>query len=101
MDFLVLNSVVRIRAVLFIVFFSILFKSNSQNRISLDTINNTVYIGEFKLKTPSSITSNYIYDEKLNLYIYQSKIGDVEYGLPLTLKPEEYRNLFKRSFKSK
>jgi cell surface protein SprA len=98
LDFLVLNSVVRIRAVLFIVFFSILFESNSQNRISLDTINNTVYIGEFKLKTPSSVTSNYIYDQKLNLYIYQTKIGDVEYGLPLTLKPEEYRNLFKSNF---
>ena len=95
---MVLNSVVRIRAVLFIVFFSILFESNSQNRISLDTINNTVYIGEFKLKTPSSVTSNYIYDQKLNLYIYQTKIGDVEYGLPLTLKPEEYRNLFKSNF---
>ena len=95
---MVLNSVVRIRAVLFIIFFSFLFKANSQNRISLDTINNTVYIGEFKLKTPSSISSNYIYDEKLNLYIYQSKIGNLEYDLPLTLKPEEYRNLFRSNF---
>ena len=87
MDFLVLNSVVRIRAVLFIIFFSFLIKANSQNRISLDTINNTVYIGEFKLKTPSSISSNYIYDEKLNLYIYQSKIGNLEYDLPLADEP--------------
>ncbi len=98
MDFFVLNSVVRIRAVLFIIFFSFLFKSNSQNRISLDTINNTVYIGEFKFQNPSSIISNYVYDEKLDLYIYQSKIGDLEFDLPLTLKPEEYRNLFRSNF---
>ena len=98
MDFFVLNSVVRIRAILFIIFFSFLFKSNSQNRISLDTINNTVYIGEFKFKTPSSIISNYVYDEKLDLYIYQSKIGDLEFDIPLTLKPEEYRNLFRSNF---
>ena len=79
-------------------FFSFLFKANSQNRISLDTINNTVYIGEFKFKTPSSIISNYVYDEKLDLYIYQSKVGDLEFDLPLTLKPEEYRNLFRSNF---
>ena len=91
MDFLFENSVVRLRAIFFIVFFSFLFNVQSQNRISLDTINKTIYIGEFKLKTPTSILSKYIYDEESNLYIYQSKIGDVEYGLPLTLKPEEYR----------
>ena len=98
MDFFFKNSVVRIRAVLFIVFFSLFFKANGQNKISLDTINNTIYIGEFKLKTPSSITSKYIYDEKLNLYIYQSTIGDIDYQLPITLTPEEYRKLFRSKF---
>ena len=92
------NSVVRFRAVFFIVFFSLFLTTYSQNRISLDTINNTVYIGEFKLKIPSSVVSKYIYDQESNLYIYQSKIGEIDYKLPITLTPQEYRNLFKNNF---
>ena len=92
------NSVVRFRAVFFIVFFSLFLTTYSQNRISLDTINNTVYIGEFKLKIPSSVVSKYIYDQELNLYVYQSKIGEIDYKLPITLTPEEYRDLFKSNF---
>ena len=98
MDFLFENSVVRFRAILFVVFFSFLFNVQSQNRISLDTINKTIYIGEFKLKAPTSILSKYVYDEESNLYIYQSKIGDIDYNLPLSLKPDEYRELFKSTF---
>ncbi|MAT79906.1 MAG: cell surface protein SprA [Flavobacteriales bacterium] len=98
MDFLFENSVVRFRAIFFVVFFSFLFNVQSQNRISLDTINKTIYIGEFKLKTPTSILSKYIYDEESNLYIYQSKIGDIDYSLPLSLNPDEYRELFKSTF---
>ena len=98
MDFLFKNSDVRLRATLFIVFFSILSNGFSQNRISLDTINNTIYIGEFKLKTPASIISNYVYDEDLDLYIYQSKIGEINYKLPLTLTPKEYREVYKSNF---
>ena len=82
------NSVVRFRAVFFIVFFSLFLTTYSQNRISLDTINNTVYIGEFKLKIPSSVVSKYIYDQESNLYIYQSKIGEIDYKLPITLTPK-------------
>ena len=84
-----------------VVFFFVLFicsSAHAQNRISLDTINNTVYIGEFKLKTPESIVSKYVYDQELNLYIYQSKIGEIDYKLPITLTPEEYRDLFKSNF---
>ena len=98
MDLLFTNSGVRLRAVFFIVFFSLFLTTYSQNRISLDTINNTVYIGEFKLKIPSSVVSKYIYDQESNLYIYQSKIGEIDYKLPITLTPQEYRNLFKNNF---
>ena len=98
MDFLFKNIAVRLGLSIIFIFFSFLANSQTQNRISLDTINNTVYIGEFKLKTPSSIISKYVYDERLDLYIYQSKIGDIDYKLPLTLTPEEYRNLYKSNF---
>ena len=92
------NSGVRLRAVLILAFFLLFQITYSQNRISLDTINNTVYIGEFKLKTPESIVSKYIYDQELNLYVYQSKIGEIDYKLPITLTPKEYRDLFKSNF---
>ncbi|MBR65609.1 MAG: cell surface protein SprA, partial [Flavobacteriaceae bacterium] len=98
MDLLFTNSGVRLRAVLILAFFLLFQITYSQNRISLDTINNTVYIGEFKLKTPASIVSKYVYDQKLNLYVYQSKIGEIDYKLPITLTPEEYRDLFKSNF---
>ena len=98
MDFLFKNIAVRLGLTTTFIFFSFFVNSQTQNRISLDTINNTVYIGEFKLKTPTSIISKYVYDEDLDLYIYQSKIGDIDYKLPLTLTPEEYRNLYKSNF---
>ena len=54
-------------------------------------------MGEFNLKSPSNIILKYKYDPDLNLYIYQSKIGDIDVGLPLKLTPDEYRNFFKKS----
>ena len=84
----------RVRLTLFL-FFCFLY-SFSQQKITLDTINNTVYIGEFKLKQPSSLISKYKYDPKTNLYIYQSKIGQIDVGLPLKLSPEDYRKIFRK-----
>ena len=54
-----------------VVFFFVLLicsSAHAQNRISLDTINNTVYIGKFKLQTPNNLISKYKYDSKLDLY---------------------------------
>ena len=71
----------------------LLFNSNvfSQKMISLDTIENTVYLGKFKLKTPSSFKSKYTYDPILNRYIYKTKVGEIDVGIPLVLTPEQYR----------
>ena len=82
-----------------VVFFLILFSSkvNAQNRISLDTINNAVYIGEFKLQSTESFISKYKYDSKLNLYLLENKLGNIASGLPLKLTPKEYREIFRKS----
>ena len=47
-----------------VAFILILFSSKgySQNRISLDTINNAVYVGEFKIKNSESFITKYKYD---------------------------------------
>ena len=82
-----------------VVFFLILFfsKVNAQNRISLDTINNAVYVGEFKLQSTESFISKYKYDSKLNLYLLENKLGNIVSGLPLKLTPKEYREIFRKS----
>ena len=82
-----------------VVFFLILisFKVSAQNRISLDTINNSVYVGEFKLQSTESFISKYKYDSKLNLYLLENKFGNIGSGLPLKLTPKEYREIFKKS----
>ena len=86
------------KILLFIVFFSSLFNIYGQRKISLDTLNKTIYLGEFKLNTPSSILSKYKYDEKSNRYILVKDVGDLGFDAKLSLTPEEYRNLFKSNF---
>ena len=80
-----------------VVFFFVLLicsSAHAQNRISLDTINNTVYIGEFKLQTPNNLISKYKYDSKLDLYFLDTELGNLD--LPLKLTPEEYRDFFRK-----
>ena len=59
-----------------------------QKVVNLDTIENTVYLGKFKLKTPSFFKSKYTYDPVLNIYIYSTKIGEIlMLVVPLVLTP--------------
>ncbi len=64
-----------------------------QKIINLDTIGNTVYLGKFKLKPPSFFISKYTYDPLIDKYIYTTKAGEIDVGVPLLLSPSEYRKL--------
>ena len=64
-----------------------------QKIIHLDTIGNTVYLGKFKLKPPSFFISKYTYDPLIDKYIYTTKAGEIDVGIPLLLSPSEYRKL--------
>ena len=66
-----------------------------QKVVNLDTIENTVYLGKFKLKTPSFFKSKYTYDPLIDKYIYTTKIGEIDVGVPLILTPQEYRERVK------
>ena len=66
-----------------------------QKVVNLDTIDNTVYLGKFKLKTPSFFKSKYTYDPLIDKYIYTTKIGEIDVGVPLILTPQEYRERIK------
>lgn len=50
-------------------------------------------IGKIKLKDPSSIVSKYIYDPKIDRYIYTQTVGDYDIRYPLILTPKQYRDL--------
>ena len=78
--------------------FIIIFFSNNiigQKVITLDTIGNTVYLGKFKLNPPSFFVSKYTYDPLIDRYIYTTKAGEIDVGIPLTLTPSQYRKLIK------
>ena len=82
------------KKILFLSFVLIaLFNNNvfGQRIVNLDTIENTVYLGNFKLKTPSLFKSKYTYDPVTNKYFYNTKVGEIDIGTPLILTPEEYR----------
>ena len=66
-----------------------------QKVVNLDTIDNTVYLGKFKLKTPSFFKSKYTYDPLIDKYIYTTKNGEIDVGVPLILTPQEYRERVK------
>jgi hypothetical protein len=90
----VLIKVVLNKRVLFLSFVLVALFSNNvfgQNIVNLDTIENTVYLGNFKLKTPSLFKSKYTYDPISNKYIYNTKIGTIDIGIPLVLTPDQYR----------
>ena len=90
----VLIKVVLNKRVLFLSFVLVALFSNNvfgQKIVNLDTIENTVYLGNFKLKTPSLFKSKYTYDPISNKYIYNTKIGTIDIGIPLVLSPEQYR----------
>ena len=71
----------------------ILLKTNSiyaQKTVNLDTIENTIYLGKFKLKTPAFFSSKYKYDPQTDTYIYSLKLGDIDVGAPQILTPAQY-----------
>ena len=72
------------------------YNLSSQKIINLDTIGNTVYLGKFKLKPPSFFISKYTYDPLIDKYIYTTKAGEIDVGIPLLLSPKEYRELIKK-----
>ena len=72
------------------------YNLSAQKIISLDTIGNTVYLGKFKLKPPSFFISKYTYDPVIDKYIYTTKAGEIDVGIPLLLSPKEYKELVKK-----
>ena len=80
-------------------FLVVLYNYNmlGQKVITLDTIENTIYLGKFKLIPPSFFVSKYTYDPLIDKYIYTTKAGEIDVGIPLVLTPDQYRKLIKEN----
>ena len=86
------------KRIFFIILFSLTFFSNllvAQTTITLDTLNKTIYMGDFKLNKLPDFINNYKYDSRSDSYIYQPKIGDINITTPLILSPNEFRDLYR------
>ena len=61
-------------------FLVVLYNYNmlGQKVITLDTIENTIYLGKFKLIPPSFFVSKYTYDPLIDKYIYTNQCWDLQ-----------------------
>ncbi|PIF00849.1 MAG: cell surface protein SprA [Maribacter sp.] len=61
-----------------------------------DSVKTGFSLGRLKLDNPESITSKYVYDSKLDRYIYSEKVGDFNIGYPIILTPDQYYDLVRK-----
>ena len=62
----------------------------------LDSVKTGFSLGRLKMPNPESIVSKYIYDPKLDRYIYNESIGDFDIGYPIILTSEQYLELVRQ-----
>jgi cell surface protein SprA len=62
----------------------------------VDSVKTGYELGRIALENPESIVSRYLYDAKLERYVYNEKIGNFDIGYPIILTPEQYYDLIKK-----
>ena len=62
-------------SLLFLFVFS--YDLSGQKIINLDTIGDVIYLGKFKLNTPTLFKSEYTYDPFTDKYIFSTKAGEI------------------------
>ncbi len=62
----------------------------------IDSVKTGFDLGRIKLADPQSIVSKYIYDPKIDSYIYSQKVGEFDIGYPIILTPEQYMELVRK-----
>ncbi len=81
-----------------IVFFGVVNFATAQdtNEQPADSVKTGFDIGKLLLENPESIVSKYIYDAKIDRYVYVETVGDFNINYPLFLTPEQYFALVKK-----
>ncbi len=62
----------------------------------IDSVKTGHDLGRILLENPDSIVSKYIYDPKLDRYIYNESVGDFNIGYPIILTPDQYFKLIEK-----
>lgn len=62
----------------------------------IDSVKTGFNLGRILLENPESIVSKYIYDPKLDRYIYNESVGDFNIGYPIILTPDQYFDLIEK-----
>ncbi|WP_405380419.1 cell surface protein SprA [Maribacter sp. LLG6340-A2] len=62
----------------------------------IDSVKTGFELGKILIENPDSIVSKYIYDPKLDRYIYNESVGDFNIGYPIILTPEQYFELIEK-----
>ncbi|WP_396632214.1 cell surface protein SprA [Maribacter sp. R86514] len=61
----------------------------------IDSVKTGYDLGRILIENPESIVSKYIYDPKLDRYIYNESVGDFNIGYPIILTPDQYFKLIR------
>ena len=78
-------------ALISVLFFTGLHAQND-TAVTDDSLVLAQNLKQISLKTkPSTFTTSYTYDPKLNLYFYNVKVGNIDAEKPLVLTPSEYQ----------
>ncbi len=62
----------------------------------VDSVKTGFSLGKLVLENPESIVSKYIYDPKLDRYIYNESVGDFNISYPIILTSEQYFDLVRK-----
>lgn len=62
----------------------------------IDSVKTGFDLGRILLENPESIVSKYLYDPKLDRYIYNESVGDFNIGYPIILTPDQYFDLIEK-----
>ncbi|HDZ06913.1 hypothetical protein LCGC14_0051030 [marine sediment metagenome] len=62
----------------------------------IDSVKTGFDLGRILIENPDSIVSRYIYDPKLDRYIYNESVGDFNIGYPIILTPDQYFKLIEQ-----
>ena len=66
------------------------------NTQEVDSVKTGFALGKILLDNPESIVSKYIYDVKLDRYIFNESVGEFNIGYPIILTPEQYFELVRK-----
>lgn len=67
-----------------------------KNTQEVDSVKTGFSLGKLVLENPDSIISKYIYDPKLDRYVYNESIGDFNIGYPIILTPDQFYELVRK-----